>query len=68
MMEKNSIEKREFASLIFLEGNFLDSKKERGMDVTASEEFPLDFNPTRVILGLLVERRKRKKRGVMDRN
>lgn len=71
MTEKNSIEKREFASLIFLEGNLLDSKEE-GVSLRVGWNDPFDFNPTRIILGISrkeeKKKRKKKKERVTDRN
>lgn len=74
MTEKNSIEKREFASLIFLEENLLDSKEE-GVSLRVGwneRRDPFDFNPTRIILGISrkekKKKRKKKKERVMDRN
>ena len=63
MTEKNSIEKREFASLIFLEGNLLDSKEE-GVSLRVGWNDPFDFKPTKIILGIYQneEKKKRKKK------
>lgn len=58
-----TIEKREFTSLIFLEGNLLDSKEE-GVSLRVGWNDPFDFNPTRIILGISrkEEKKKRKKK------